>query len=301
MTTDPIGSPSASTYAGSAGWRHSEIVVDLLRLHQELSTLPTLEPNAHTNALFDQLVRLVIDSDDDQAAQRVLAEPEIHRIVPELRGLCSSAEVELERAWARRIVASHDPERELREFPYFTNYEQLTRMEHHGVLGVTERGSRCRMLFVGAGPLPLTSLLLASRHGRTDIDNIDVDPEAVRLATQVAGALRIHSLRFWCADVLTCTNLANYDVVCLAALVGAEPDLKSRVIKHLYQHMRPGALLLARSARSLRALLYPPLAIGDLAGFRPLAVLNPYTEVINSLVVAEKPTAPHPMDDASEA
>jgi hypothetical protein len=35
-------------------------------------------------------------------------------------------------------------------------------------------------------------------------------------------------------------------------------------------------------------LLYPPLALGDLAGFRPLVVMNPYTEVVNSLIVAEK-------------
>ena len=73
------------------------------------------------------------------------------------------------------------------------------------------------------------------------------------------------------------------------------------MIKHLYQHMRPGALLLARSARLLRTLLYPPLTLNDLAGFRLLAVLNPYTEVVNSLVVAEKPGTPRPSSGPADA
>jgi nicotianamine synthase len=250
------------------GSRHADVVVDLLRLHQELSALPTLSPNAHTNAVFSELVRLATQQADDQVARQVLANSDVRRIAPDLRSLCSAGEVELERAWTRRIITSHDPWQELREFPYFSNYEQLTRLEHHAVLGITGCAPR-RILFVGAGPLPLTSVLLASQYGPTEIDNIDVDSEATQLADRLAGALQISSLRLRCADVLACTDIAGYDTVCLAAMVGPYPEDKMRVIKHLYQHMRTGALLLARSAHSLRTLLYPPLALSDLAGFVP--------------------------------
>ncbi|MBV9060022.1 MAG: nicotianamine synthase [Pseudonocardiales bacterium] len=272
--------------------RCSQLVAHLLLLYRKLSALPTLSPNTQTNALFSELVRLATSPEDDQIVRQVLADPKIHRIAAQLRNFCAAGEIELERAWAQRIIASRDPQRELHEFPYLTNYTLLTRLEHYGVLALTGRESRKRMLFVGAGPLPLSSLLLASQHDHTEIDNIDIDQEAVWLATRVANALRIRSLRFWCADVLSCTDIAGYDTVCLAALVGVNPDVKSQVIKHLYRHMRPGGLLLVRTAHSLRTLLYPPLDISDLAGFRPLAVLNPYTEVVNSLVVAEKPASP---------
>ena len=282
------------------GSRHADVVVDLVRLHQELSALPTLSPNAHTNAVFSELVRLATHLEDDQVARQILANSEVRRILPGLRSLCSAGEFELEGAWSRRIIASLDPQRELREFPYFANYEQLTRLEHHAVLGVTRCAPR-RVLFVGAGPLPLTSLLLADRHGHTEIDNVDIDPEATRLAARLAEALHASSLRFRCADVLACTDVADYDMVCLAAMVGPQPKAKTRVIKHLYRHMKPGALLLARSAHSLRTLLYPPLALSDLAGFRPLVVLNPYTEVVNSLVVAEKPEASQPDSRSPDA
>jgi nicotianamine synthase len=90
--------------------------------------------------------------------------------------------------------------------------------------------------------------------------------------------------------VLDCGDLAGYDLVYVAAMVGPHRGDKSRVVEHLYRRMRPGALLLARSAHSLRTLLYPPLALRDLAGFRPLIVLDPHTEVVNSLVIAEKPS-----------
>ena len=279
--------------AGSAQWRHSAFIVDLLRLHQDLSALPTLSPNAHTNAVFSELVRLATHPEDDQLARQILANSDIRRIIPGLRRLCAAGESELERSWTRQIIGSRDPQEELRDFPYFGNYEQLARLEHHAVLGVTGRRPR-RVLFVGGGPLPLTSLLLASEHGHTEIDSIDVDPEAIHLAVRLADVLQVDAVRFRCADVLDCTDIAGYDMVCLAAMVGPQPGEKIRVIEHLYQHMRPGALLLARSARLLRTLLYPPLTLSDLAGFRLLAVLNPYTEVVNSLVVAEKPGAPAP-------
>ncbi len=168
------------------------------------------------------------------------------------------------------------------------------------MLGVTGRRPR-RVLFVGGGPLPLTSLLLASRHGHTAIDSIDVEPEAIQLAARLAHVLEVGAVCFRCADVLDCTDIAGYDMVCLAAMVGPQPEEKRRVIEHLYQHMRAGALLLARSARLLRTLLYPPLTLSDLAGFRLLAVLNPYTEVVNSLVVAEKPGAPPPPSGQANA
>jgi nicotianamine synthase len=180
--------------------------------------------------VFSELVRLATHPEDDQLARQILANSDILRIIPGLRTLCAAGESELERSWTRRIIASRDPQEELREFPYFANYEQLTRLEHHAVLGVTGRIPR-RVLFVGAGPLPLTSLLLASRHDHT---NIDVDPEAIRLAGRLADVLQVDAVRFRCADVLDCTDIAGYDMVCLAAMVGPQPEEKTRVIKHLY-------------------------------------------------------------------
>lgn len=52
--------------------------------------------------------------------------------------------------------------------------------------------------------------------------------------------------------------------------------------------MAAGALVIARSAHGLRTLLYPHLPVSLLGGFRPLAAPRPYTDIVNSIVIAEK-------------
>lgn len=52
-------------------------------------------------------------------------------------------------------------------------------------------------------------------------------------------------------------NLETFDVVYLAALVGNTKVQKEEIINDISSRMRPGALLIIRSAHSLRSLLYP--------------------------------------------
>ena len=60
------------------------------------------------------------------------------------------------------------------------------------------------------------------------------------------------------------------------------------MLRDLYHATRPGTLLLVRSARGLRTLLYPEVDVNRLGGWRPLAVVHPFTEVVNSVIVAER-------------
>jgi len=257
------------------------------RLYRRIATLPGLGPGPRTDAAFTELVRLATTQAPVGTERQVLADPEIRALAPHLQRLCCEAEIELERSWAARIVASRDPGQELRDFPYYDNYRRLTRLEHHTVAGLTIIRPR-RVAFVGSGPLPLTSMLLAERHW-VQVDNIDVDPDATRRALALTAALKVPRLRFHTADVLDHVDFDDYDVVWLAALVGLDGQYKRRVLAHLFEHLRPGALLLARSAHSLRTLLYPPLPVDDLGGFQPLVVLHPYTDIVNSVVIAQKP------------
>nr|CAB3503286.1 unnamed protein product [Digitaria exilis] len=99
-------------------------------------------------------------------------------------------------------------------------------------------------------------------------------------------------MAFRTSDVALVTrDLASYDVVFLAALVGMAADEKARVVDHLGRHMAPGAALVVRSAHGARAFLYPVVDPDEIrrAGFDVLAV-------INSVIIARK--APLPVDDA---
>ncbi|HSK60788.1 MAG TPA: nicotianamine synthase family protein, partial [Actinomycetospora sp.] len=139
------------------------------------------------------------------------------------------------------------------------------------------------------------SALLLARHG-VAVDAVDVDHEAVALGGALARALG-DDVAVTEGDVLGLGDLGGYDLVCLAALVGLAPGDKAAALAHVRARLRPGAMVLARSAHSLRALLYPVLDVSDvsdggdggLGGLDPVAVLHPHTDVVNSVVLARVP------------
>jgi nicotianamine synthase len=122
------------------------------------------------------------------------------------------------------------------------------------------------------------------------VDALDVDPEAVALGDALARTLG-DDVTVAEGDVLDLGDLGVYDLVCVAALVGLAPEDKAAALAHVRARMRPGATVLARSAHSLRGLLYPVLDVADgaLGGLEPVAVLHPHTDVVNSVVLARVP------------
>jgi hypothetical protein len=259
----------------------------LQELHRQLTDRPDLRPCPEVDRLFGDLVRLVLATSPDDEA-RLLDDAAVLAIRGGLRALCSEGEYQLELAWARRIAASPSPRDELERFPYVDNYRQLTRMELDLLATVADRPAR-RVAFVGSGPLPLSSLLMAAELG-VPVDNLDRDAEAVVLGQRVAAALGPAlgpvPLTFRQADV-TGADLRGYDVVVLAALVGAGGPEKRTILGHLAASMSPGAVLLARSARGMRSLLYPAIEPAALDGFELQAVVHPVDEVVNSVVLAQ--------------
>jgi SAM-dependent methyltransferase len=265
--------------------------VTLHRLYRQLAAQASLAPGPVVDALFGRLVDLVTTA-SLPAVQRLVDDPVVQAIQPRLHQLCARAETELESAWAERVMASDQPCEELERFPYYGNYGQLTRLEWYAIGGVTTCRPR-RVAFVGSGPLPLSAMLLARDYGVT-VTSYDRDPGAVEQGRRLAAALGLAGLTFHRADACRCPDLRGYDVVILAALVGMNAPEKRRVLRQLYARLRPGALLAARSAHGARTLLYPALDLGALEGLELLAVLHPFHQVINSVVLAQKPVPARP-------
>lgn len=282
--------------------RTSRIVRDL---YEQLASAPSLEPSEATNALFSRLVEQCTETDAGTAAD-VLGDPEVSRLRPRLIELCSEGEYLLERSWARAAVEAANPRAELARFPYHANYERLTQLEVHALLGAVERAGEVheerrvrRALFVGSGPLPLTSFLLADLYGMK-VDNVDSDPEAHGLGTELARATGLSDeLSFRLCDAAEVEDLGDYDVVFLAALVGLDEEEKQSIIERLRRRMRPGALLVIRTAHRMKSLLYPKVEPEDLGGFEPQIVVQPLNEVINSVIVARKPAEGVGREEAS--
>ncbi|XP_020276577.1 nicotianamine synthase-like [Asparagus officinalis] len=261
-----------------------QLVETITSLYESISKLPSLSPSDHVNQLFTKLVTTCIPPSSINIAA-LSDEAQAMRL--ELIKLCGNAEGLLE-SHHSALISNHDsPLNHL-----YSNYEQLTKLEFT-LLSRHVTTSPSKIAFVGSGPLPLSTLVLATRY-LTDavFHNYDLDPSATAKARKLVESDPDLAERvvFRTADVMEVKRaLREYDVVFLAALVGMEIEDKRRVLEHLALHMKPNALLVVRSAHGARTFLYPVVETDqDLTGFDVLSVYHPEDEVVNSVIVARK-------------
>ncbi|KAK4781750.1 hypothetical protein SAY86_015852 [Trapa natans] len=269
------------------------LIRTVCELYYKISSLETLSPCRDVNALLTHLVRLCIPPHPVDVSALCSAVQEVRS---NLIRLCGEAEGLLEAHFSDLLASFDRPLDHLSLFPYYNNYIKLAQLEysllsHHLPGGGTPE----TVAFIGSGPLPLTSLVLAANHlPAAAFHNYDIDSAANSRARRLVLpdpdlSQRVH---FHTDDIMNVTaELGNYDVVFLAALVGMAEEEKVRVIVHLAKHMAPGAILMVRSAHGARAFLYPVVDPSDLRGFEFLSVYHPTDEVINSVIVARRTSA----------
>ncbi|MBP9686269.1 MAG: GNAT family N-acetyltransferase [Candidatus Doudnabacteria bacterium] len=257
----------------------------VLDVYHELRQQPSLAPSPTTNKLFSGLVSLALTEEANQYQEFPDA---IQRVLPEIHTLASLGEYELEKHWAERVVASAFPVIALEQYPYFHNYEQLTQLEYQSLKVLGER-RLARCLFVGSGPLPLSAILLARTFG-TRVTCMDKAAEAVSLSARVLEAIDLTQIvDVVQADIFEAANLHEFDVIFLGALVGMTEEEKQKIIQHVFTHCAVGSLIVIRTAHQGRRLLYPAYDERRLPGFSLQAVIEPKNEIVNSIILAEKP------------
>ncbi|KAL8818178.1 MAG: hypothetical protein Q9191_007996 [Dirinaria sp. TL-2023a] len=276
------------------------LIADIVSCYTCLdSQRPGLAPSPEVNRLFSKLVRVCSQTLDEAATAAILEDPRIVCITNPLRQICSEAEYKLEEHWvddALRQEKNGQVNETLRDFTYYENYVDLVRMELSAIHSVTPGESLESIAVLGSGPLPLTSICISQSLENRGcrpvwIHNVDRDPVAITKSLRLCRALghTEKSMSFHCADVLSETlSLGQFDVVYLAALVGTCHGHKHEVIASVAKRMRPGALLVARSAHSLRGLLYPVVKVSeDLCGtgLTPVLAVHPYNHIINSVII----------------
>lgn len=270
-------------------------------LYEKISNLDSLKPSKDVDMLFTQLVLTCMPPNPIDVTKLC---KRIQEMRSNLIKLCGEAEGLLEVHYSQILGSFEDnPLDHLDIFPYFTNYLKLSLLEFN-ILNQHTKHVPNNVAFVGSGPLPLTSIVLASNHlTNTTFHNYDINPLANSLASRLTASDVNLSNRmvFHTTDILDVTiDLKDYDVVFLAALVGMDKEEKVRVIGHLAKYMAPGAILMLRSAHGARGFLYPVVDPCDLQGFEVLSVFHPTDEVINSVVIARKISVPlQPMDHQS--
>ena len=275
------------------GCQEEQLIVKVCEMYYKISSLENLNPSENVNTLFTQLVLICIPTcriDITTLSKRV------EEIRSKLIRLCGQAEGLLESHFSILIGSYESPLDHLTLFPYYSNYLKLSHLEFtmlkKHLLRIPDQ-----IAFVGSGPLPLTSIVLASNHLRTTLfHNYDIDPSANSNALHLVSSDPDLSKRmFFHTTNITnvTTDLKDFEVVFLAALVGMSKEEKALVIGHLAKHMCPGAFLVLRSAHGSRAFLYPVIDPRDLREFEVLSVHHPTDDVINSVIIARKHIMTH--------
>lgn len=268
------------------------LVEKVCELYNEISKLESLKPSKNVDMLFTKLVLTCMPPIPIDVTKLT---PRVQHIRSKLIRTCGEAEGLLESHYSSILASYHNPLQHLHIFPYYSNYLKLSLLEF------TILTKHCphvpsKMAFVGSGPLPLTSIVLASNHLPTTVfHNYDIDPLANSKASRLVSSHPDLSKRmvFHTSDIMNVSEeLHEHDVVYLAALVGMGKEEKARIIDHLGKYMAPDALLLVRSAHGARAFLYPVVDPCDLPGFEVLSVFHPTDDVINSVLVARKCALP---------
>ncbi|KQK22004.1 hypothetical protein BRADI_1g64487v3 [Brachypodium distachyon] len=271
------------------------LVQKITVLHAAIAKLPSLSPSPEVDALFTELVTACVPASPVDVTK---LSPEAQKMREGLIRLCSEAEGKLEAHYSDMLAAFDNPLDHLGMFPYYSNYINLSKLEYELLAryvpsSVSPAPPR-RVAFIGSGPLPFSSLVLAARHlPGTMFDNYDLCGAANDRASKLVRGDKDVGARmsFHTADVADLAGeLAAYDVVFLAALVGMAAEEKANVVAHLGAHMADGAALVVRSAHGARGFLYPIVDPEDIGrgGFEVLAVCHPDDDVVNSVIVARK-------------
>ncbi|CAK9329828.1 unnamed protein product [Citrullus colocynthis] len=267
-----------------------EFLVDrIIDLHKSISELETLKPCKKVNNLFTNLVNLCILPCSMDVST---LPPNVQAIRESLIVLCGQAESLLELEFSTLLSKIPKPLNNLILFPYYHNYIKLANLENK-ILKDNGVVNPKKVAFVGSGPLPLTSIIMAMKHMKgTHFDNYDVDSVANDVAGKIVGsdAELEGRMKFWTRDIVEVKEeLGGYDCVFLAALVGMKKEDKVKIIKHLRKYMKEGGIVVVRSAKGGRAFLYPVVEVGDLVGFEILSIFHPTDDVVNSVILVRKP------------
>jgi nicotianamine synthase len=253
-------------------------MVDTL-LFKQIVALPTLKPSPATNEAFSKLVRFCLTAKPEDITLKSVD-------IAKLQHLSAKAESEMEIYWAKKIITSKDPNKELLAFWYYKNYTDLVDLEysHFSLL----KKNIANVLFVGGGPLPLTAILLSQKY-ELSCTVLENDKESYELGRKLVASLGLENkIIVQYIDALEYSSYAMFDVVYVASLVGTTPLSKHKIITSTHDKMKSGALLLCRSSHGVRTLLYAPVPNMTLEYLPPTTEVRPSNSIINSFVILQK-------------
>lgn len=274
--------------------RGDDLVACVLRAHEVVHRESDLSPcNPRINTALSALVQGVMAGCPPGEAARVLADHRIAAIRDALVQRLALAEGAMERHWARsfcqrvRLTAA-----DFSSFTYWECYCHLVDAELSSLVPHLNLDTAESVAFVGAGPLPLSAIIMHLRTGLR-VTCIDVEAEACGLARELCSKAGLMGIEVRCA----CGAHHDYalnPVVVIASLVPNKAQVMRRI-----GATRQAAVVGLRSVEGLCTLLYDPVDETELealgCGYLARTGYNP--RAINTTLLYEASPARHGAPD----
>lgn len=244
------------------------------KILEELLSLKTLAPSKLTNETFSALCKYVLQND---------YEPVKDDFLFEINQICSNAEFELEKFWAKKIISSQNPQMEMENFTYYKNYLKLIKLEFNSIESIQEKIEN--VLFVGSWPLPLSAILLSLNHG-VNCKLIDKSSSACELSHKLIKSLWLEEkIEIECVDIKNFKDNKHYDLCYIASLLCLDDQQK---IFMSCENLNFDALILRTSNRT-RQIMYKKVdeQIAD-KYFDKQLIVHPQNDIINSFIIYKK-------------
>ena len=129
-------------------------------------------------------------------------------------------------------------EKSLKEFPYYKSYVDTVNDESK----LIPKGSK--VLFVGGGPVPLSSILF-DKNG-FDVDTLEIDPKTTEVGEATARKAGMKDGKFLTGDARAFDKYKDYDAIVVALEAGPEASSKNQVLQHIMSEVKPETKVLAR-------------------------------------------------------
>lgn len=136
--------------------------------------------------------------------------------------------------------------------------------------------------------MPLTAIMLAREFGVFSTV-IDCDKAAVELSKKVINQLGLAAMiKIRHVDAREFEDYERFSVIFVAALAGLLPTDKENIFLRIKQKAKKETHIIARSSWGNRKLLYRPLSSDTYRYFEPVLRIDPYTDIVNSVVILKK-------------
>ncbi len=251
-----------------------KIINSIEKSYSILAVQADLSPkNSIINTTLDNLVEDVIKHNkySHLFCEDVFTCPKIAKISPKIREYCQRAEVEMEHFWSDYFINKNDFNvNDLQEFIHYKCYKNIANQE----MDLLKRNKikYDNVAFIGSGPLPMSSLLMASNFNH--ITNIDHCPKAIEKSDKLTKKLfsNIANIKSSAKDFA----YFGCDVCFIASMIVGKEDLLEELYKQNIKY------LIIRDALKLTQLFYEKLGAGIFQFYEKIDEANGFSKTLNS-------------------